>query len=80
MARPLERAFAHVSVQRAGANCSLQPWEIPRLDASVEIKFYGEATRGAEGKGPGTWTGGLEVLAVPYGASFCGVCMFLAHS
>ncbi|GAA5933798.1 hypothetical protein JCM1841_002128 [Sporobolomyces salmonicolor] len=42
------------------------PWEIPRLDSGVEIKFYGEATRGKGGKGVGTWTGGLEVLAVPY--------------
>lgn len=43
------------------------PWEIPRLDTAVEVKLYGEATRGgADGKGPGRWTGGLEVLAVPY--------------
>lgn len=44
-----------------------QPWEIAHLDMSVEIKFYGEATRGSQGgKGPGSWTGGLEVLGVPY--------------
>ncbi|BGO98700.1 Non-essential glycogen phosphorylase [Rhodotorula toruloides] len=42
------------------------PWEIPRLDNAVEIKFHGEATPGEGGKGPGTWTGGLDVLAVPY--------------
>ncbi|KAI5479794.1 starch phosphorylase, glycosyltransferase family 35 protein [Pseudohyphozyma bogoriensis] len=42
------------------------PWEMARLDASVEVKFYGEAIRGEGGKGPGAWTGGLDVLAVPY--------------
>ncbi|KAK4692492.1 glycogen phosphorylase, partial [Phenoliferia sp. Uapishka_3] len=42
------------------------PWEIVRLDNSVEVKLYGTATRGLDGKGVGTWTGGLEVLAVPY--------------
>ncbi|GAA5855751.1 hypothetical protein JCM8547_001668 [Rhodosporidiobolus lusitaniae] len=42
------------------------PWEIPRLDAAVEVKFYGEAVRGENGKGPGSWTGGHDVLAVPY--------------
>ncbi|KAM0745731.1 glycosyltransferase family 35 protein [Meredithblackwellia eburnea MCA 4105] len=42
------------------------PWEIARLDTAVEVKFYGEATRGVDGKGAGSWTGGLEVLAVPY--------------
>ncbi|GAA5866418.1 hypothetical protein JCM3774_004676 [Rhodotorula dairenensis] len=41
------------------------PWEIARLDEAIEIKFHGEANRG-ESKGPGTWTGGLDVLAVPY--------------
>lgn len=40
-------------------------WEIARLDEAIEIKFHGEANRG-ETKGPGTWTGGLDVLAVPY--------------
>ncbi|BGP39269.1 Non-essential glycogen phosphorylase [Rhodotorula kratochvilovae] len=42
------------------------PWEVPRMDAAVEIKFHGEATRGENGKGAGTWTGGLGVLAIPY--------------
>ncbi|GAA6010057.1 hypothetical protein JCM11491_005847 [Sporobolomyces phaffii] len=42
------------------------PWEIPRLDDAIEIKFEGVATRGKDGKGPGSWTGGLQVLAVPY--------------
>ncbi|GAA5914635.1 hypothetical protein JCM8208_002099 [Rhodotorula glutinis] len=40
------------------------PFEVPRLDAAVEIKLYGEATRGENGGG--TWTGGVNVLAVPY--------------
>ncbi|GAA6022141.1 hypothetical protein JCM10207_000776 [Rhodosporidiobolus poonsookiae] len=42
------------------------PWEIPRLDAAAEIKFHGEAVRGKDGKGPGEWTGGQDILAVPY--------------
>ncbi|KAL8290047.1 hypothetical protein RQP46_002986 [Phenoliferia psychrophenolica] len=42
------------------------PWEIVRLDNAVEVKLFGQATRGLDGKGPGSWTGGLEVLAVPY--------------
>ncbi|CEQ42644.1 SPOSA6832_04475 [Sporobolomyces salmonicolor] len=53
-------------IPNSNFNFSSQPWEIPRLDSGVEIKFYGEATRGKGGKGVGTWTGGLEVLAVPY--------------
>ncbi|GAA5927218.1 glycogen phosphorylase [Sporobolomyces koalae] len=42
------------------------PWEIPRLDDAIEIKLEGVATRGKDGKGPGSWTGGVNVLAVPY--------------
>lgn len=45
------------------------PWEIPRLDNSVEIKFHGEAVRDENRKGAGSWTGGINVLAVPYGTS-----------
>ena len=41
-------------------------WEVPRLDNAVEIRFYGEAERAPDGKGPGKWTGGMQVLAVPY--------------
>lgn len=41
------------------------PWEIPRFDNSVEVKLFGEATKGEDGL-KGTWTGGLEVLAVPF--------------
>lgn len=40
------------------------PWELPRLDAAVEVKLYGDAERYESGKG--RWTGGLDVLAVPY--------------
>lgn len=45
------------------------PWEIPRLDTAIEIRFYGEATRSAGNKG--TWTGGQLILAVPYGEPLC---------
>ncbi|KAH8921360.1 glycosyltransferase family 35 protein [Atractiella rhizophila] len=41
------------------------PWEIPRLDTSVEIRFYGKAHKNADGLS-GKWEGGMEVLAVPY--------------
>jgi hypothetical protein len=41
------------------------PWEIPRLDTSVQVKFYGRAERSADGKS-GKWTGGLDVLAIPF--------------
>ena len=42
------------------------PWEIVRLDAAVEIRLYGQAERPADGKGPGKWTGGQVILAVPH--------------
>ncbi|GAA6063738.1 hypothetical protein JCM10212_000777 [Sporobolomyces blumeae] len=42
------------------------PWEIPRLDDAIQVRFGGEAHRGKDGTGPGQWTGGDEVLAVPY--------------
>lgn len=42
------------------------PWEIPRLDTSVEVRFYGEAIRPSAGKSKGRWTGGQIVLAVAY--------------
>lgn len=29
---------------------SANPWEIPRLDTAIEIRFYGEATRTSAGK------------------------------
>ena len=40
------------------------PWEIPRLDNAVEVKLFGQATRFESGKG--SWTGGTDILAVPY--------------
>lgn len=43
---------------------SSNAWELPRLDAAVEVKLYGDAERYESGKG--RWTGGLDVLAVPY--------------
>ena len=40
------------------------PWEVPRLDNTVIVKLYGNANRDASGIN--RWTGGIEVLAVPY--------------
>ena len=40
------------------------PWEVPRLDNTVTVKLYGNANRDASGSN--RWTGGIEVLAVPY--------------
>jgi starch phosphorylase len=40
------------------------PWEIPRLDVTVDIRFGGHAEK-LEG-GRGIWSGGQEVLAVAY--------------
>lgn len=66
MARSFQREYL-IKRYRLDLTRRRQPWEIARLDMSVEIKFYGEATRGGpDGKGPGSWTGGLEVLGVPY--------------
>src|SRR5260370_15076979 len=42
------------------------PWELPRLDVTYEIRFYGSAQRWGEGTGRATWSGGQEVLAVAY--------------
>ncbi|KAM0788793.1 hypothetical protein ACM66B_002882 [Microbotryomycetes sp. NB124-2] len=39
-------------------------FELPRLDNAVEVKLYGEAVRYEDGRG--RWTGGFDVLAVPY--------------
>ncbi|KAF8885655.1 glycogen phosphorylase [Infundibulicybe gibba] len=41
------------------------PWELPRLDVSYEIRFYGHAERQGE-SGRAIWAGGQEVLAVAY--------------
>jgi glycogen phosphorylase len=40
------------------------PWELPRLDVTYDIRFYGHAERNADGSG--NWSGGQEVLAVAY--------------
>ncbi|EPQ56072.1 hypothetical protein GLOTRDRAFT_27930, partial [Gloeophyllum trabeum ATCC 11539] len=40
------------------------PWELPRLDVSYEIRFYGHAERLESGKA--VWSGGQEVLAIAY--------------
>ncbi|KAH8986590.1 glycosyltransferase family 35 protein [Lactarius akahatsu] len=43
------------------------PWELPRLDVTYEVRFYGHAQRwGEESTGRATWSGGQEVLAVAY--------------
>jgi starch phosphorylase len=42
------------------------PWELPRLDVTYEVRFYGNAQRWDEGTGRATWSGGQEVLAVAY--------------
>lgn len=40
------------------------PWELPRVDVAVEIRFYGHAER--IGNMKALWSGGQEVLAVAY--------------
>lgn len=45
------------------------PWEIARLDAGVEVKFYGSAAKTNGFKSAARWTGGADVLAIPYGTS-----------
>ncbi|KAK2460410.1 hypothetical protein APHAL10511_007575 [Amanita phalloides] len=42
------------------------PWELPRLDVSYDIRFYGQAERLEDGSGRANWTGGQEVLAIAY--------------
>ncbi|KAF9260379.1 glycogen phosphorylase [Marasmius fiardii PR-910] len=42
------------------------PWELPRLDVTYEVRFYGHAERLNDGTGRSVWTGGQEVLAVAY--------------
>ncbi|KIK71408.1 glycosyltransferase family 35 protein [Collybiopsis luxurians FD-317 M1] len=43
---------------------SQNPWELPRLDVTYEVRFYGTTERLEEGRG--NWYGGQEVLAVAY--------------
>lgn len=53
----------------------LNRWEIPRLDVTVDVRFYGKSERIDNGRA--IWTAGQEVLAVAYDvpvpgcASFC---------
>ncbi|TFK97616.1 glycogen phosphorylase [Pterulicium gracile] len=42
------------------------PWELPRLDVSYDIRFYGHSDRSNDGSGRASWGGGQEVLAVAY--------------
>lgn len=43
---------------------SANPWEIPRFDVTVVVRFYGSAERLDNGRA--IWTAGQEVLAVAY--------------
>lgn len=40
--------------------------QLPRLDVSYEVRFYGQADRLDDGTGRAAWTGGQEVLAIAY--------------
>lgn len=42
------------------------PWELPRIDVSYEVRFHGFAERLNDGSGRAIWEGGQEVLAVAY--------------
>ena len=42
------------------------PWELPRLDVTYDVRFYGHAERLGDGTGRALWAGGQEVLAVAY--------------
>ncbi|KAF8883879.1 hypothetical protein CPB84DRAFT_1817009 [Gymnopilus junonius] len=42
------------------------PWELPRLDVTFDIRFYGHAERLDDGSGRAIWAGGQEVLAMAY--------------
>ncbi|CAA7263964.1 unnamed protein product [Cyclocybe aegerita] len=42
------------------------PWELPRLDVTYDVRFYGQAERLSDGTGRALWQGGQEVLAVAY--------------
>lgn len=58
------------------------PWELPRTDVTVEVRFYGHAER-IEGS-KAVWSGGQEVLAMAYDVMIPGYhtkttvcCLFL---
>ncbi|KAF8519332.1 glycosyltransferase family 35 protein [Hysterangium stoloniferum] len=40
------------------------PWEIPRLDVTYDVRFYGQSERLGDGKA--IWSGGQEVVAVAH--------------
>ncbi|KAF8624321.1 hypothetical protein AX15_005950 [Amanita polypyramis BW_CC] len=42
------------------------PWELPRLDVTYDVRFYGRAERLDDGSGRASWIGGQEVLAMAY--------------
>ncbi|KAF7976533.1 hypothetical protein HWV62_13809 [Athelia sp. TMB] len=42
------------------------PWELPRLDVTYDVRFYGEAHRLTDGSGRAEWGGGQEVIAQAY--------------
>ncbi|KIJ64336.1 glycosyltransferase family 35 protein [Hydnomerulius pinastri MD-312] len=42
------------------------PWELPRIDVSYEVRFYGSSERFQDGSGRAVWHGGQEVMAVAY--------------
>ncbi|PFH49284.1 glycosyltransferase family 35 protein [Amanita thiersii Skay4041] len=42
------------------------PWELPRLDVTYEVRFYGQAEKMNDGSGRAVWTGGQEVIAMAY--------------
>ncbi|OJA18431.1 hypothetical protein AZE42_10489, partial [Rhizopogon vesiculosus] len=42
------------------------PWELPRIDVTYEVRFHGYAERLNDGSGRAIWEGGQEVLAVAY--------------
>ena len=40
--------------------------QLPRLDVTYEIRFYGHAERLGDGSGRAVWAGGQEVVAVAF--------------
>ncbi|KAG5352510.1 hypothetical protein C0989_001995 [Termitomyces sp. Mn162] len=42
------------------------PWELPRIDVTYEVRFYGQSQRFHDGTPRASWTGGQEVLAIAY--------------
>jgi starch phosphorylase len=41
-------------------------WELPRLDVTYDVRFYGHADRLSDGSGRAVWGGGQEVVAQAY--------------